>query len=266
MVFSLNAFTDLKAVERLMRTDQIADYPIPQENRIYIFEDIDAMGQLVRKRPEPGRHMDDSTVLEALLGKTRKCNTQNLAFLLNLIDGIIESQGRIILMTTNFVEDLDEALIRPGRIDLKLHFSRCTRREVLQILALFYDVPLSEIELPEKILERSITPARLTQICRANKKSLEAALREITTESSTLQAKANAQEPDKHVKVFSERNHWKMCDDNVCSMHMHSRCSDCQWKPKYQLLSTRKEDLSSNTRTLRTHTGARITINIKRNQ
>src|SRR6478609_888646 len=41
-----------------------------------------------------------------------------LADFLELLDGIVEMDGRIIIMTTNQREKMDSALVRPGRIDL----------------------------------------------------------------------------------------------------------------------------------------------------
>merc|ERR1712159_715353 len=45
----------------------------------------------------------------------------NLAGLLNVIDGVVDAPGRILVMTTNHPEKLDPALIRPGRINKKMH-------------------------------------------------------------------------------------------------------------------------------------------------
>ncbi|KAJ5993342.1 P-loop containing nucleoside triphosphate hydrolase protein [Penicillium sp. IBT 35674x] len=45
-----------------------------------------------------------------------------LSGLLNVIDGVSSQEGRILIMTTNHIEHLDEALIRPGRSDKKIHF------------------------------------------------------------------------------------------------------------------------------------------------
>jgi chaperone BCS1 len=45
-----------------------------------------------------------------------------LSGLLNVIDGVSSQEGRIFIMTTNHIEHLDEALIRPGRSDKKIHF------------------------------------------------------------------------------------------------------------------------------------------------
>lgn len=37
---------------------------------------------------------------------------------LNALDGVVSGEERIIFMTTNHVDKLDRALIRPGRVDL----------------------------------------------------------------------------------------------------------------------------------------------------
>ncbi len=44
----------------------------------------------------------------------------NLAGLLNVLDGVVDTPGRIVIMTTNHPEQLDPALIRPGRINKKV--------------------------------------------------------------------------------------------------------------------------------------------------
>ena len=45
-----------------------------------------------------------------------------LSGLLNTLDGVASQEGRILIMTTNHAEKLDDALIRPGRVDKKLEF------------------------------------------------------------------------------------------------------------------------------------------------
>ncbi|KAK6136732.1 hypothetical protein DH2020_029560 [Rehmannia glutinosa] len=50
------------------------------------------------------------------------------ARLLNFIDGLWSSCGdeRIIIFTTNHIDKLDPALLRPGRMDVHIHMSYCT--------------------------------------------------------------------------------------------------------------------------------------------
>ncbi|KAJ3164179.1 hypothetical protein HDU88_005491 [Geranomyces variabilis] len=53
-----------------------------------------------------------------------------LSTLLNCMDGHTLANGTIIVMTSNHPEVLDSALIRPGRIDLHLHLSYCSRYQM----------------------------------------------------------------------------------------------------------------------------------------
>ena len=50
--------------------------------------------------------------------------------LLNAIDGVISSDGTILFMTTNHLEKLDPALVRPGRCDRKIFFDNATPARV----------------------------------------------------------------------------------------------------------------------------------------
>jgi ATP-dependent 26S proteasome regulatory subunit len=47
-------------------------------------------------------------------------SSASLSDILNAIDGVISRHGRILVMTTNHPEKIDEAMLRPGRVDLKL--------------------------------------------------------------------------------------------------------------------------------------------------
>ena len=49
-----------------------------------------------------------------------------LSYLLNLFDGLIETPGRIIIITSNYPDKLDKAFIRPGRIDVTLELKRAS--------------------------------------------------------------------------------------------------------------------------------------------
>jgi chaperone BCS1 len=59
-----------------------------------------------------------------LPGKTS--SKVSLSALLNVIDGVASQEGRILLMTTNHIERLDDALIRPGRVDKTIKFGYAT--------------------------------------------------------------------------------------------------------------------------------------------
>lgn len=44
-----------------------------------------------------------------------------LSHLLNILDGLLETPGRILIITSNHPEKLDEALVRPGTIPSDRH-------------------------------------------------------------------------------------------------------------------------------------------------
>ncbi|CAG9805919.1 unnamed protein product [Chironomus riparius] len=71
----------------------------------------------------------------------RGLNRVTLSGLLNALDGVASSEGRIVFMTTNYLDRLDPALIRPGRVDLKEFIGHCTRYQLEQMYRRFYDGP-----------------------------------------------------------------------------------------------------------------------------
>jgi hypothetical protein len=70
----------------------------------------------------------------------------NLTGLLNVLDGVVDTPGRIVIMTTNHPEVLDPALIRPGRIDKKLELGYMLVNDVIGMLEHYYQTGLSDVE------------------------------------------------------------------------------------------------------------------------
>jgi mitochondrial chaperone BCS1 len=69
----------------------------------------------------------------------RGLNRVTFSGLLNALDGVASSEGRIVFMTTNYLERLDAALIRPGRVDLKEYIGHCSTYQLRQMYRRFYD-------------------------------------------------------------------------------------------------------------------------------
>ncbi|KAF2097625.1 putative mitochondrial chaperone BCS1 [Rhizodiscina lignyota] len=64
--------------------------------------------------------------------------TVTFSGLLNALDGVASAEERIIFLTTNHVERLDEALIRPGRVDMTVRLGEATEGQIGQLWDRFY--------------------------------------------------------------------------------------------------------------------------------
>jgi len=111
-------------------TGQTQKYCIPLDQRIYVLEDIDCQGDLVMER---GLKKPNELIVDDPLHL-------DLSFLLNLLDGVLEIPGRIVIMTSNHIKMLDHALIRPGRIDVIADFKKCLNQTLIEMIEFFYDI------------------------------------------------------------------------------------------------------------------------------
>lgn len=68
-------------------------------------------------------------------------NRVTFSGLLNALDGVASTEARIVFMTTNYINRLDPALIRPGRVDLKEFVGHCSRCQLEQMYRRFYNGP-----------------------------------------------------------------------------------------------------------------------------
>ncbi|KAI2614794.1 P-loop containing nucleoside triphosphate hydrolase protein [Hypoxylon fragiforme] len=89
---------------------------------LVLMEDIDAVG--LRKRAE-SKSRSSSSGDRTSAKKSCACT---LAGVLNALDGVASSEGRVLLITTNKPEKLDEALLRPGRVDRKIYLGHINQR------------------------------------------------------------------------------------------------------------------------------------------
>ena len=168
-------------------------YIIPQNRRLYSIEEIDCMSDVVQDRKavvpavtnnanadadpfavlgamtapvENGTKKKRDDIMKKIQDMKHSAEKLTLGFLLNLLDGVLEVPGRILIMTTNYPERLDKALIRPGRIDLILDFKKTTRATVREMFQHFYS--LSEADMKEYnfsgVADYQYSPAEINQI------------------------------------------------------------------------------------------------------
>lgn len=158
-------------------------YTIPVSERLYVIEDIDAMGDMVLRREWKKPTFTDPKKSEEDIFLGRKGEEEkekeviDLSFLLNLLDGTLEANGRILIITTNFPERIDKALIRPGRIDMIINFKKCNQVILQEMFNSFYE---RDIEIPDDpALEYKWSPAEVNQILFRNFEDPEQAIRDL---------------------------------------------------------------------------------------
>ncbi len=86
-----------------------------------------------------------------------------LSGLLNALDGVVSSPGRILIMTTNHPEVLDDALVRPGRCDAKFQFDFCNKSQIKELYQMFFGIEAPTHQLAN-IKASEYSPAHITAV------------------------------------------------------------------------------------------------------
>jgi hypothetical protein len=160
-------------------------YTIPVHERLYVIEDIDAMGDTVLERKwkkpvvEEKKKTAEDAWMQARLDEEETVEPIDLSFLLNLLDGTLEASGRILCISSNFPERIDKALIRPGRIDMIVHFRKCNRDILRQMVDSFYDQTFEDWTGDN--MNYKWSPAEVNQILFRNFKEPTRAIEELVT-------------------------------------------------------------------------------------
>ena len=145
---------------------------------VLVFEDIDAMNDIIRSRKSKNKEEKGEEKHSSSRSRSRsrsrspknerhtvkeeepKRSKLTLSGLLNAIDGVCECNGRIIIMTTNYPEVLDEALIRPGRCDRKYLFDNCDKSQIVDLYEMFFNEKIDEKQFDFDA--KNYSPAHIT--------------------------------------------------------------------------------------------------------
>tara|TARA_X000000368_G_scaffold64865_1_gene46281 strand:- start:15826 stop:17430 length:1605 start_codon:yes stop_codon:yes gene_type:complete len=167
------------------------------ENKIIVFEDIDCMSDIVCDRnsnqkditKEKSEQSDDSLntkdIISAVVKGMREDDIEalekvaakqeddklTLSYILNIIDGIRETPGRIMIITSNYYNKLDKALIRPGRIDITLQLKNASVKTISDFYNHYYEKNIPN-HIYNTLRDDVISPADLVNI-RLNSKNDE---------------------------------------------------------------------------------------------
>jgi len=101
--------------------------------------------------------------------------------LLNCIDGIASPEGNLIFMTTNHPEHLSEALIRPGRVDVKIHFDLASHYQLRSLMRYFFpDASKADLEkFVDRVPDRKYSTAEIQGLFIENRTSAKQVLADL---------------------------------------------------------------------------------------
>ncbi|KAJ7252184.1 P-loop containing nucleoside triphosphate hydrolase protein [Mycena rebaudengoi] len=105
------------------------------KNGIFLIEDIDCAF--------PSRADEDEEFAQPMpLANTRAARAVRpavtLSGLLNVIDGVGSEEGKLFFATTNYMDRLDPALLRPGRIDRKVEYALSSTEQARALFMRFF--------------------------------------------------------------------------------------------------------------------------------
>lgn len=145
-------FSDKLQVYSDQTLSNVHSYFIPLDQRLYVLEEIDAIGDIVKQRGTAPKDPSESISDEL-----------TLAEILTVLDGTMESPGRIIVMTSNHPELLDQALIRPGRIDVQVTFGNASRELIAEMFEAYFGRRLTEGSIG-RLPSDALSPAEVGQV------------------------------------------------------------------------------------------------------
>lgn len=168
-IFSLNIYiislTSNINDEKLL----IAISQIPEKS-IVLFEDIDVIFPKPRNNSgdddndDNDDDDDDSDTNNNIKNKKKKISQISMSGFLNAIDGISSSnKGLLFIFTTNYINKLDSALIREGRIDVKMEFKYLNEECIFRMILKFRpNLKIFSKQIANKI--GTISPCKLNEI------------------------------------------------------------------------------------------------------
>ncbi|KAK6860970.1 mitochondrial chaperone bcs1 [Apiospora arundinis] len=124
----------------------IADLP---PRCVLLLEDVDAVNMtLSRQADSDTQKWEDGNSTNSPRAKAKA--GLSLSDLLNALDGVSAQEGRILVMTSNHPEHLDEALIRPGRVDLKIELPLADSTVAKELFCMVFKQAENDICDPER--------------------------------------------------------------------------------------------------------------------
>jgi chaperone BCS1 len=152
----IKTIDDLNTVFRSEYISEIDEH-IYTKDRLYVFEEFDCghWENVVKSRDLKKKDTKVVAVPGSMVVEQKEEIT--LGELLEFLDGMMELRNRMMVFTTNKIEHIDPAILRPGRVDVILELNRLNKQDVQS----FYKLWFNE-NIPSHIF-RDMTDYKFTQ-------------------------------------------------------------------------------------------------------
>ena len=137
---------------------------------VFVMEDVDAACDIVKERgvaiEAPAPAVAPKSEKKDVFVPNRDPLT--LATVLNVLDGALECENRIVIMTTNYVDRLDSALVRPGRITVNVEMGFIRTEEAMEIMDRYFPGAATRrlrADLDAILKGQNVTPAEVEMAC-----------------------------------------------------------------------------------------------------
>ena len=125
--------------------------------------DIEKTGEMLKAVITDIRNEDDAQMSSFLKKSQPPTDDLTLSFILNVIDGIRETPGRVLIITSNYFHQLDKALTRPGRIDISLEMRNASVKVISEMYEYYYGEKLDK-STRKRLRDGVLSPAAINNI------------------------------------------------------------------------------------------------------
>jgi hypothetical protein len=166
IVINLTHIKNTQMLYEAFHTTTLAGETVPHDRRLYYIPEVDtqvcdalkirptaasaaaaaavaAVAASVPAKNRKGSHMQTGFPPNPMLGPMLvEDKAPTLGEILNVLDGVPERHGHILVLDTNHLATLDPALIRPGRVDRIVSWQKLSEASVRSFLENYYEVKI----------------------------------------------------------------------------------------------------------------------------
>jgi hypothetical protein len=186
IVINLNHIRDITMLYDAFHSSVLAGQHVNHDKRLYYIPEVDTQALDVLKKRESNDcnmvELEDTvppqttTTTAASTINGRKQNAYSLSNnsqtpkkptlgeILNVLDGVPERHGHILVLDTNHLDRLDPALIRPGRVDRIITWNKMSSNSIRSYLENYYmtSIPKS-VQFPDRMYTAAELQAAVVQ-------------------------------------------------------------------------------------------------------